>query len=42
VLQDHGGVGDERPEIVGLETRVSLQVLEKRRLVGVIVRDCSV
>lgn len=38
VLQDDGRVGDEGPEIVRLEPRVALQVLEKSSLIGVVVR----
>lgn len=38
VLQNHRRVGHQRPEVVGLEPRVSLQVLEKRSLIGIVVR----
>lgn len=41
MLQDDGRVGDEGPKVVGLETRVALQVLEKRGLVCVVVGVCT-
>lgn len=37
MLDDDGRVGDERPEIVGLEARVSLKLLEESGLIGVVV-----
>jgi len=37
VLDDDGGVGDQGPEVVGLEARVALEVLEEGGLVGVVV-----
>lgn len=41
MLHDDSGVGDQGPEVIGLQARVSLEVFEKGRLVGVIVRICS-
>ncbi len=41
MLDDDGRVGDERPELVRLESRIALQVVEECRLIGVIVRICS-
>ena len=38
MLEDDGGVGNEGPEVVRLETGVTLEVLEECDLVGVIVR----
>jgi hypothetical protein len=38
LLEDDGSVGDEGPEFVGLKTGISLEVLEKRRLVRIVVR----
>lgn len=40
VLEDDGGVGDERPKVVRLQAGVALEVFEKRCLVGVVVWDC--
>lgn len=40
VLDDDGGIGNQRPEIIWLETRVALEVLEEGRLVGVVVWVC--
>lgn len=40
MLEDNGRVGDEGPEVVRLQARVALEVLEKGCLVGVIVRVC--
>ena len=37
LLQYDGGVGDERPEFVGLETGIALQVFQEGRLIGVII-----
>ena len=42
VLDDHGRVGNKRPELVGLESRVPLQMIKERRGVGVVVRIYSV
>ncbi|TPX10623.1 uncharacterized protein E0L32_008357, partial [Thyridium curvatum] len=41
VLHDDGEVGDQGPELVRLQARVPLQVLEKGGLVCVVVRICS-
>ena len=41
VLDDDGGVGDERPELVGLEARVALEVVEEGGFVGVVVGVCG-
>lgn len=41
MLQDDGRVGDEGPEVVGLEARVALEVLEKGGLVRVVVGACE-
>lgn len=40
VLDDDGRVSDQGPEVVGFQARIPLQVLEKGRLVGVVVRVC--
>jgi hypothetical protein len=40
VLHDDGRVGHERPELVGLEAGVALEVVEERLLVRVVVGDC--
>lgn len=41
MLEYDGGVGNEGPEVVGLETGVALEVLEERHLVSVVVRVCT-
>ena len=38
LLDDDGGVGHERPELVGLQARVALQAVEESGLVRVVVR----
>ena len=40
LLDDDGGVGDEGPEVVGLEARVALELFEKGGLVSVVVGIC--
>jgi len=39
LLDDDRGVGDERPEVVRLQARVALEVVEKGLFVGVVVRN---
>ena len=39
MLHDDGRVGHERPELIGLETGVALEVVEECLLVGIIVRN---
>jgi hypothetical protein len=38
MLQYDCGVGNKRPEIVGLESRIALEVLEKGSLIGIVIR----
>jgi hypothetical protein len=38
MLNDHSRVRHERPEEVRLEAGIALQLLEKRRLIGVVIR----
>jgi hypothetical protein len=40
VLDDDGGIGDQRPKFVGLQARVPLQVLEEGGLIGIVIRVC--
>lgn len=37
MLHDDGEVGDQRPEVVGPQTRVALQVVEKRLGIGKVI-----
>ena len=41
MLHDDGRVGDEGPKVIRSHARVSLEVLEEGRLVGVIVGVCK-
>ena len=41
MLDDDSGVCDQRPEIVGTQSRIALEVGEEGRRVGVVVRICS-
>lgn len=41
MLEYDGRVGDERPEVVRLETGISLEVLEKSGLIGVVIWVCA-
>lgn len=38
VLDYDCGVGDKRPEVVGLETGISLEMFEEGFLIGIIIR----
>jgi len=40
VLHYYRAVGDEGPEVVGLEARVALEALEEGGLVGIVVGVC--
>jgi hypothetical protein len=37
VLDYHGRVGDERPEVIGLQSGISLEVLEEGFLISIII-----
>ena len=40
MLHDDGSIGHERPELIRLQPGVSLQVVQKRSLISIVVRDC--
>lgn len=40
LLNDDGTIGDERPEFIGAEARVTLQCVEECRFIGVIIWIC--
>lgn len=37
MLDDDGRVGDERPEIIGFNSRVALKVFKECRLISIVV-----
>lgn len=41
MLDDDGRIGDQRPEVIWLDTGVALEVLQECRLVGVVVGVCE-
>lgn len=40
MLQYNSRVGHQRPKVVRFQSRISLEVFEKRGLVGVVIRIC--
>jgi hypothetical protein len=40
MLDDNAQVGEQRPEFVGEQARVTLEMIEEGLLIGVVVRNC--